>query len=589
MTGIVFDKRRAIDNLGIKQKGYCNPEYFGGIRPGEICCSPFRSSRFVLRASSLPPLPSTIFKLILKPMKNILFTLATLPLLFTSGCHQAGKQQSKKLPRIAIAGLAIESSTFSPAKTYYEDFRVRRGDEVFGYYPFFSVDSTERKRANWVPALRGSAIPGGIVTRETYDSLVNEMLTMLAENTPYDGLFFDIHGAMSVEGMDDPEGDMIVKIRQVIGKEPIISTCMDLHGNVTPRLAENTDLITCYRLAPHEDAMESKKRAVVNLLDRIESGKGKPAYKAWIPVPILLPGEKTSTRIEPAKSLYAKVAPAAAQEGVIDAAIWVGYAWADAPRNHAVVMVTGDDKEKVTRSAEELAQSFWEVRDQFEFVAPVASLDESLDMAVASDKKPFIISDMGDNPTAGGAGDVTWTITQILERPEFRNESGPSLIYASIPGPGFVEKAVEVGVGGKISAKAGALVDDRYAPPVLLSGTIEAIEHGDSNAQTEVVVKVGSVKVIVTKKRKPYHYESDFTRLGLNPREADILVVKIGYLVPELFNMRGDWIMALTPGGVDQDLERLGYHRIKRPMFPLDKDMEKPDLSARLMAASDEV
>jgi len=163
------------------------------------------------------------------------------------------------------------------------------------------------------------------------------------------------------------------------------------------------------------------------------------------------------------------------------------------------------------------------------------------------------------------------------------------LIYASIPGPGFIEKAVEVGVGGEIDAVAGANVDDRYAPPVRLKGTVKAIEHGDSNAETEVVVQAGSVHVIVTKKRNAYHQEEDFTKLGLNPREADIVVVKIGYLVPELYNMRGDWIMALTPGGVDQDLERLPYERIKRPMFPLDKNMEDPDLSARLVPLSDEV
>jgi len=117
--------------------------------------------------------------------------------------------------------------------------------------------------------------------------------------------------------------------------------------------------------------------------------------------------------------------------------------------------------------------------------------------------------------------------------------------------------------------------------------TPESIEHGDKYAETEVVVKVGSIKVIVTKKRKPYHHEIDFTNLGLNPRESDILVVKIGYLVPELYNMRGDWIMALTPGGVDQDLERLGYKRINRPMFPLDKDMKNPDLKARFVPSSD--
>lgn len=519
-------------------------------------------------------------------MRPVLFSLALL--LLGIGCGQPADKQAADLPRIAIAGLAIESSTFSPALTHEEAFHAKTGEDVFSLYPFFSPDSLARKRADWAPTLKGHALPGGIVTREAYESLVAKTLDMLRENGPYDGLFFDIHGAMSVVGLDDPEGDFIIRIREVIGKEPIISTCMDLHGNVSWRLAQNTDLITCYRLAPHEDAMESKKRAVDNLLDRIESGKGKPAYKAWIPVPILLPGEKTSTRIEPGKSLYAKVGPAAQQEGVIDAAIWVGYAWADEPRNHAVVMATGDDKEKVTRTAEGLARSFWEVRNDFEFVAPTAPLKECLDKAIASDKRPFMISDMGDNPTAGGAGDVTWTLREILARPEFQTESGPSLVYASLPGPELVEKAVQAGVGGTVEAYAGAAVDDRYAPPIKLSGKVEAIEHGDVHAETEVVVKVGSVYVIVTKKRKPYHKEADFTRLGLNPRETDIVVVKIGYLVPELYDMRADWIMALTPGGVDQDLERLDYKRIQRPMFPFDKDMEDPDLSARLVPSSSE-
>ena len=496
--------------------------------------------------------------------------------------------QEKSLPRVAIAGLAIESSTFSPAVTEEEAFHARVGEDVFSYYPFMSPDSLNRKRAEWFPTLRGHALPGGIVSREAYESLVTKTLDMLKENLPYDGLFFDIHGAMSVVGLDDPEGDFIIRVREVVGEETIISTSMDLHGNVSERLAQHTDLITCYRMAPHEDALESKKRAVDNLLERLESGKGKPPYKAWIPVPILLPGEKTSTRVDPGKSLYAQVAPAADQPGIVDAAIWVGYPWADEPRNHAVVVVTGDDKEKVTSTAEELAQSFWDVRNEFEFIAPTTSLEESLDKAIASDKKPFIVSDMGDNPTAGGAGDVTWALREILARSEFKSDDSPSLIYASLPGSELVEKAVEAGVGATISAYAGAEVDDRYAPPILLEGTVQAIEHGDQHAQTEVVVKVGNVSVIVTKKRKPYHRERDFTRLGLHPRETDIVVVKIGYLVPELYEMRADWIMALTPGGVDQDLERLDFKRINRPMFPFDKDMEDPDLAARLVPLSHE-
>mgnify|MGYP003654595070 FL=1 len=519
---------------------------------------------------------------------KLFYIYFTLLLALITSCKEDQNTNSiKDLPKIAIAGLGIESSTFSPALTTEEAFHAKVGDSVFTRYPFLQPDSLNRKRAEWVPTLVGKSLPGGTVTREAYESLVTKSLKLLKKNKPYDGLFFDIHGAMSVVGLDDPEGDLIMRIREVIGDDVLISTSMDLHGNVSERLAKHTDLITCYRMAPHEDAIESKKRAVTNLIDRLESGKGKPAFKAWVPVPILLPGEKTSTRIEPGKSLYAKVPNVADQEGVIDAAIWIGYAWADEPRNHAVVMVTGDNKEKVEKGAEKLAQSFWDVRNEFEFVAPTTTLEESLKLAFESDKKPYIISDMGDNPTAGGAGDVTWTLKELLARLEFKSTKGKSLIYASIPGPEFVEKAMEIGVGGKIKAEAGAAVDDRFAGPLTLEGTITAIKEGDVNAEIEVVVKVGNIDVIVTKKRKPYHLLSDFTNLGLDPKNTDIVVVKIGYLVPELYDMRGDWTMALTPGGVDQDLNRLGYKRIKRPMFPLDSLMTQPDLKVRWISAAD--
>ena len=211
-------------------------------------------------------------------MKKIIVGFVVLCMVF--GCKPTNKdEQDKALPRIAIAGLAIESSTFSPALSHEDAFHARVADSVFLFYPFLSNDSLNRKRANWIPTIRGHALPGGIVTKEAYESLVGKTLKMLKENGPYDGLFFDIHGAMSVVGIDDPEGDFIIRIRKVIGKEPIISTSMDLHGNVSERLAQHSDLITCYRMAPHEDAIASKKRAVENLLYRIESGKENQPIK----------------------------------------------------------------------------------------------------------------------------------------------------------------------------------------------------------------------------------------------------------------------------------------------------------------------
>ena len=512
-------------------------------------------------------------------MKKYFLVIA---LLFILGCSYNNKK-----PRIAIAGLAIESSTFSPAKTIEPDFKARLDEDVFSYYPFLQKDSLYRLKANWIPTLRGHALPGGIVTKEAYNSLVNKTLEKLKNNLPYDGLFFDIHGAMSVEGIDDPEGDFIKKIRELVGYDTLISTSMDPHGNVSYELAMETDLITCYRMSPHEDAIESKRRAVTNLIERLESGKGKPLYKSRIKVPILLPGEKTSTRIEPGKSLYEKIDPETKKEGIIDAAIWMGYPWADEPRNHGVVVVYGDNKEEVKNSSEFLAKSFWDVKDKFEFVAPVGTLEKSLELALNSDTKPFIISDMGDNPTAGGAGDVTWTLKRLLERDEFKDENGPSLIYASIPGPKLIENAKNLKVGDYVEGFVGAEVDDRFSPPILLRGTIKSKKIGDINAKTELVVQSGSINVIVTEKRKPYHYIKDFTDLNLDPKSIDILMVKIGYLVPQLYDINKGWIMALTPGGVDQDLFRLNYKRIERPMFPVDEFESEPDLSAVFVPLSE--
>lgn len=510
-----------------------------------------------------------------------IFIVLMLYLVF-GGCQTSSEPKL----RIAIAGLAIESSTFSPARTEAAAFHSSVGEAIYERYPFLADSHPNRKRAQWFPTLKGHALPGGMVTRQAYDSLMGITLDMLAKNLPYDGLFFDIHGAMSVEGMEDAEGDMLTKIRKLVGPHTLISTSMDLHGNVSWQLAKESDLITCYRMAPHEDALESKQRALENLLDRLERGLGKPSYKAWIPVPILLPGEQTSTRIDPGKSLYAKVPAVADQKGVTDAAIWMGYPWADEVRNHGVVMVTGDDREQVKKGAEKLAAAFWSVREAFDFVAPTTDFESALEQALSSHKKPFLFSDMGDNPTAGGAGDVTWTLRELLQKKIFQNPKGPHLIYASIPGPKLIAQALEGGVGSFVRAEVGAAVDNRYAPPILLEGKVMSIHQGDSNAEVEVVVQTGSLSVIVTKKRKPYHHISDFSNLQLDPTKADIVMVKIGYLVPELYDIRGDWVMALTPGGVDQDLKRLPYKNIQRPMYPIDPDMMDPDLGVRWISLS---
>jgi microcystin degradation protein MlrC len=251
-------------------------------------------------------------------------------------------------------------------------------------------------------------------------------------------------------------------------------------------------------------------------------------------------------------------------------------------------MVTGDDEAVITAEAERIASEVWRRHEEFTFVAPAASLPEALDAAFASTARPYFISDSGDNPTAGGAGDVTWTLAELLADPRLASPEVTAL-YASIPDAEAVEVCIRAGVGAQVSLTVGARVDAGPSGPVQLTGAVRHITDGDPDAITEVVVQAGGLHVILTRSRKPYHLESDFVRNGLDPRTADIVFVKIGYLEPELFALAADWMLALTPGGADQDLLRLGHHRIARPMYPFDTGLLDPDLRARLipMASTD--
>ncbi|KAF2251693.1 Microcystin LR degradation protein MlrC [Trematosphaeria pertusa] len=499
-----------------------------------------------------------------------------------------------RLPIIAIAGLACENSTFTPSRTRAAAFRPKRGEEIIRHYDFLQTDTALGRAAIWKGALIGYALPGGIVERASFEELAGEIISRLTDicqslDEPLDGFWFDIHGALYVDGFEDAEFELLRRIRTVIGHTTIVSASMDLHGNVSHELAHETDLITCYRTAPHVDVRETKERACRNLIQVLDTHNrgGSLPLKAWIPIPILLPGEQTSTRDEPAKRIYAAVSEVEKRKRILDAAIWVGYAWADEPRNRAAVVVTGSERDAVAIGAEELAQIFWTSREDFKFVAPTGSFSECLNIALASTDRPYFISDSGDNPTAGGSGDVTWGLTQLLARPEFKDSSGPTVIYASIPGPAAVEAAAKAGIGATLTVTAGAEVDNLHAGPITMTGRVHSIKHGDPHACVEVVLQVGSVFVIVTKLRKPYHKERDFAELNLNPRSADIVIVKIGYLEPELYDMAKDWMLALTPGGVDQDLKRLGHHRIQRPMFPFDTVFNtEPDLRARFIPSS---
>ncbi len=480
--------------------------------------------------------------------------------------------------RVGIAGIAIESSTFSPHRTALDDFTRRRGDALLARYPW--RHATWAGGVGWVPLLGARALPGGPVLAAAYEDMKAEILDGLRAAGPLDGLLLDLHGAMSVVGLDDAEADLARAVRDAVGPATVVSASMDLHGNVSRALATAVDLLTCHRMAPHEDAAESCERAARNLVTTLRRGV-RPA-KAWVQVPVLLPGEKTSTRLEPARGLYARIPDVEARDGVLDAAVWVGYAWADEPRCRAAVVVTGDDEAAITAAARELATAYWDAREAFAFVAPTGTFAECVAAAVAGPARPFFVSDSGDNPTAGGAGDVTVGLAHLLGVPELRDGS-VTAAYAALLDPAAVAVAVAAGVGAEVEVTVGGRIDTRAPGPVTVRAEVTGIARDDPAGGDVVALRVGGLTFLVTSRRRQFDLLASWTAAGADPRAADVVVVKLGYLEPELYAIAADWMLALSPGGVDQDLLRLGHHRVRRPLFPFDTAFDAPDLTPELL------
>ncbi len=459
--------------------------------------------------------------------------------------------------RIAIGGLSTESCTFSPLPTRLTDFTLNRGGVFLNRYPFLSEFDAE-----FVPLMWARALPGGSIEAETYQQIKDELLQLLRDHAPFDGVYLDMHGASNVQGMDDAEGDLIAAIRAVVGDQCLISASFDLHGNISRREVENLDMLTAFRTAPHVDVVETRHKAVSMLMHCLKTGI-RP-LRAWLQVPLVLPGEKTSTEWEPGKGAYAAVAESDHIPGVLDASLLVGYVWADEPRASATVIVTGTDAETITHEAARIAQRYWDVRAEFDFGVRAGSIDECIEWALAAPESTVFISDSGDNPTAGGVGDTPLVLGRLLAH------GVQSAVVASIADQAAVALCQTAGIGADVELSLGGKLDSLNSKPLLIHGRVLNVVPSQN---TEIVVQVEGVKVIVTERRRPYHFIADLQRLGVEPLQHKIVVVKIGYLEPDLKRAAPLALLALSPGAVDQAIERIHYRRIQRPVYPLDKDM----------------
>jgi microcystin degradation protein MlrC len=462
--------------------------------------------------------------------------------------------------RIAFGGIHTECSTYNPVLNYADDFRIVRGDELTTN-PYFAF--LQDYDAEFLPTFHARAIAGGPVARITYDDFKQDFLTRLAAQLPVDGVYLAMHGAVYVEGMEDAEGDWISATRALVGPDCPISVSYDLHGNVTQRIIDAIDMFSTYRTAPHIDVEETMRRSLSMLVKSLLTGV-KPGV-VWAPIPVVLPGERTSTEDEPAKSLYARLPGINALEHIWDASLMVGYVWADEPRATAAAIMTGTDADVLAEQAAKLALAYWQARDAFSFGCVTGSIEECVAMAIASETAPVILADSGDNPTGGGVGDRADVLAELIR------QNAQEVIVAGITDKPATDAAFAAGVGATLTLTVGASLDPA-------GGKVQAefvVKHLSDDARSlakQALLQTGGITLVVADRRRPYHNLADFALLGLQPAAAKIVVVKSGYLSPELAPLANPNLMALSEGVVDQYVERLTRNRKLQPAYPFDKD-----------------
>jgi microcystin degradation protein MlrC len=466
-------------------------------------------------------------------------------------------------PRVAFGGIGLECSTYSRLRTRLEDFTILRGDALRKDSQFRFLD---RYDILFQPTLLASAVPGGPIDPAAYQTIKSEFLNRVKALLPLDGLYLFMHGAMFVAGMEDAEGDWIEATRKVVGPNCIISTSYDLHGSVSQRVIDNLDAFTALRTAPHIDSEENTIRACDMLTYCLKSHVWPTLV--WAPIPVLVPGERSSTNDDPAKRLWAQLPELNRQPGVLDVSLLVGYVWADEPRTTASAVVTGTAPAIEEKIAANLAQQYWDARREFSFGTETGSIEECLTKAMQAKTQPAIVADSGDNPTGGGNGDRADLLEALIRR------KATGVVFAAIADKPATEACYRAGLGSTLPLSIGFTLDPLAGKPVKTNATVKFLSPVSDPAEREAVVQIEGITLVLSERRRPYHYLADFEKLGIHPTSFKIIVVKSGYLSPELAPIANPSLMALSDGSVNQDIVHLPPNHLRRPSYPFVENLK---------------
>lgn len=446
------------------------------------------------------------------------------------------------MARIALAGFMHETNCFVPGATDYEHFArpadrpgILRGDEVMAEFAVAGASTAGFIKGNGgnhelSPLLWTSTTPGAPVTAHAYERIASEILARLSEVLPVDGIYLDLHGAMVSEQHADGEGELLRRVRAVVGDDAPIVISLDYHANVTPEMVALADAILPYHTYPHVDQHATGQRAAAAMKRLLI--EGRPRGRALRQLPFLLPLNYQCTLVEPSKGIV-EAAIARQTEDMLSLAYLAGFPPSDLAECGPTVSCHAHSQEAADVAVDEITQMI--ALKEAEFAEPLLSPDEAVIEAMRlaeTAAKPIVIADTQDNPGCGGSGDTVGMLSALVAH------DAQSAVFGAVADDRAAVAAHAAGVGAEIDLALGGRTDlpgvepfqGRFKVEVINDGTYQSngpVSQGKAyNVGPSALLSIGGIKVAISSRRVQALDRMVFEHLGLVLEEQNIIVLK---------------------------------------------------------------
>ena len=483
--------------------------------------------------------------------------------------------------KILIGGLVAESNAYVAKPCEIQDFVIQTGEDIA--HRMYLDELQPELQANdieLIPAIFAYGAGAGRVAYDTFDYILKQFKHAVEKyQGELDGMFFFLHGASNVIGLEGGSGDhkIIEEIRRIVGPYMPIAVVCDPHGNVDQEYADRLNILRTFRHSPHTDRKEAHQivfRCLVNLIQNRR--EIHPVYRK---VPILLGGERCVSTDEPLVSINRLLDEIEADPRILCCSYHIGYLRHDSAKCGASVVVVPnqpEDEAYARQKADEIYDFVWARHKEFHFTGYADEPEAAWEAMLKHPGKPCFLTDSGDNVTAGAPGGNTVVLRQVLAETDYH---GKQILIAGITDKKLCESTLAgKQAGDHVEFDVGPEIDALSAK-VHLSGTV--ISTGDLHNHYHDPKVVGvcwtikldekPVTVVIQSYSVSFAERAQYEQANVDLDGYDLIIVKQGYLYPELKAMASHYVMSLTDGACMQRTERLTYKKVIRPIYPLDE------------------